>query len=105
MDGSCEMSRSSSVPEFCLLLPTLELNSRAAPSVEEHHSVNGPDTGRNSGGRQIKNEGFEGLTCIHLINLPTRDRETEKQKTKAETDTETEEKGTQNKFREGEKEN
>ena len=27
---------------------------RAAQSVEAHHSVNGPDTRRNSGGRQIK---------------------------------------------------
>ena len=33
--------------------PALELHSRAVPSVEAHHRVNGPDTGRNSGGRQI----------------------------------------------------
>ena len=33
--------------------PALELPSRAAPSVEAHHLVNGPDTGRNSGGRGI----------------------------------------------------
>ena len=33
--------------------PTLELHSRAAPSVEAHHRVSGPTTGRNSGGRQI----------------------------------------------------
>ena len=33
--------------------PALELHSRAAPSVEAHHRVNGPDTGRNSGGRRI----------------------------------------------------
>ena len=31
----------------------LKLHSRAAQCVEEHHHVNGPDTGRNSGGRQI----------------------------------------------------
>ena len=34
--------------------PTLELHSRDAPSVEAHHRVNGPDTGRNSGGRRKK---------------------------------------------------
>ena len=33
--------------------PTLELYSRAAPSVVAYHRVNGPDTGRKSGGRQI----------------------------------------------------
>ena len=34
--------------------PVLELHSRAVPSVEVHHCVNGPDTGRNSGGRWKK---------------------------------------------------
>ena len=34
--------------------PTLELHSRAARSVEAHRQVSGPNTGRNSGGRQIK---------------------------------------------------
>ena len=33
--------------------PALELHSRAAPSVDAHHSAVGPDTGRNSGGRWI----------------------------------------------------
>ena len=33
--------------------PALELHSRAAPSVEAHHCSDGPDVGRNSGGRQI----------------------------------------------------
>ena len=33
--------------------PALELHSRAAPSVEAHHHVKGPDTGRNFGGRRI----------------------------------------------------
>ena len=33
--------------------PTLELHNRAVPSVEAHQGVNGPDTGRNSGGRWI----------------------------------------------------
>ena len=33
---------------------TLELMSRAAPSVEAHHRSVGPDAGRNSGGRRIK---------------------------------------------------
>ena len=34
--------------------PALELHSRAAPSVEAHHHINSPETGENSGGRQIK---------------------------------------------------
>ena len=34
--------------------PALELHSRAVPSVEAYNLVNGPDTGRNSGGRQKK---------------------------------------------------
>ena len=34
--------------------PALELQSRAVPSVEAHHRVNSPDTGRNLGGRRIK---------------------------------------------------
>ena len=38
--------------------PTLELHSRAAQSVEAHHRVNSPDTGRNSGGRRIKKKLF-----------------------------------------------
>ena len=33
--------------------PAIELHSRAAPSVEAHHSFSGPDQGRNSGGRWI----------------------------------------------------
>ena len=36
----------------------LELHSRAAPSVEAHHRVNSPNTGRNSGGRGIINKMF-----------------------------------------------
>ena len=36
------------------LEPTLELHSRAAPSVEAHHGIDDPDTGKNSGGRRIK---------------------------------------------------
>ena len=39
--------------------PAQELNRRAAPSVEAHHRVNGPNTGRNSGGRRIKKGGME----------------------------------------------
>ena len=31
-------------------------HSRAAPSVEAHHRVSGPNTGRNCGGRQIKKD-------------------------------------------------
>ena len=34
--------------------PALELHSRAAPSVEAHQRINGPNTGRNSRGRRIK---------------------------------------------------
>ena len=29
--------------------------ARSVPSLEAHNRVNGPDTGRNSGGREIKN--------------------------------------------------
>ena len=36
--------------------PALELHSRAAPSVEAHQHVSGPNTGRNSGGRRIKKD-------------------------------------------------
>ena len=32
----------------------LDLHCRAAQSVEAHHRVSRPNTGRNSGGRQIK---------------------------------------------------
>ena len=35
--------------------PTLKLHSRAVESVKAHHCVSGPKTGRNSGGRRIKN--------------------------------------------------
>ena len=34
----------------------LELQSRAAPNMEAHHRVNGPDTERNFGGRRIINK-------------------------------------------------
>ena len=34
--------------------PILEIHNRAVPTVEAHHCVNSPDTGRNSGGRQMK---------------------------------------------------
>ena len=50
--------------------PTLELNSRATPSVEAHHPVNGPDTGRFSGGRRIKNLTFKFEFQINLELLP-----------------------------------
>ena len=49
--------RNSFVPSYLthtLSSPESELHSRAAPSVEAHHRSVGPDTGRNSGGRQIK---------------------------------------------------
>ena len=41
--------------------PTLELQSRAAPSVEAFHSVNGPDTGRNSRGRRVIKKSLKGV--------------------------------------------
>ena len=41
--------------------PTLELISRAAPSVEAHHRSVGPDAGINSGGRQITKKKREKL--------------------------------------------
>ena len=43
---------------MCKPLIALELHSRAAPSVEANHRVNGPDTERNSGGRGIKKSCF-----------------------------------------------
>ena len=43
--------------------PALELYSRAAPSVEAHNRVNGPDTRINSGGRWIKND-----LCLKITN-------------------------------------
>ena len=39
--------------ELKALNQALELHSRAAPSVEAHHCVNGSDTVRKSGGRRI----------------------------------------------------
>ena len=53
--------------------PALELNSRAAPSVEAHLRVSGPTTGRNSGGRRIKKLFLISLCAMvwHLI-MPTR---------------------------------
>ena len=54
--GSCaaydiEPSDATEIPNQ---VPALGLHNRAVPSVEAHHHVNGPDTGRNSGGRRIK---------------------------------------------------
>ena len=49
-------------------VPALELHSRAAPSVEAHHRVNSPNTGRNSGGGQIiiiK----ENIALVFVINF------------------------------------
>ena len=34
-----------------LIFNANKVNSRAVPSVEAHHPVHGPGTGRNSGGR------------------------------------------------------
>ena len=34
--------------------PNARAHPRAASSVEAHHCVNSPDTGRNSGGRRMK---------------------------------------------------
>ena len=47
----------------------LGLYSRAAPSVEAHHYVNGPDTGRNSGGRQIKKKLFRRLLPDLILSV------------------------------------
>ena len=41
--------------------PAQELHSRAVPSVEAHHCVNGPNTKRNSGGRQIIKKALASL--------------------------------------------
>ena len=47
----------------------LELHSRAEPSVEAHHLVNGADTGRNSGGRRIKKLNVLSCTCTDEQDL------------------------------------
>ena len=55
------MSRRNTIYAIVIFLDALNqesaqgLHSRAAPSVEAHHPVNGLDTGRNSGGRRIQN--------------------------------------------------
>ena len=55
--------------------PVQELYSRAAPSVEAHHHVNGSDTGSNSGGRQtikkVKKRLYQICSChsVHLNEL------------------------------------
>ena len=43
--------------------PALEIHSRAAPSVEAHHRSVGPNTGRNSGGKQ-KKQLFDSVNII-----------------------------------------
>ena len=51
--------------------PILELHSRAALSVEAHHHVNGPDTGKNSGGRWIikKLYWYRHKVCPEIGNI------------------------------------
>ena len=54
--------------------PTLELHSRAVPSVVAHHHVSGPNTGRNSGGRGIKKSfGMSSLfiSPAFVLNIQT----------------------------------
>ena len=46
--------------------PALELHRRAVPSVEAHHGVSGPDTGRISGGRRIVKK---YTNCFHTKML------------------------------------
>ena len=46
--------------------PAKELTSRAAPRVEAHHRVNGPDTGRNSGGRLTIKKVFWVILLFHV---------------------------------------
>ena len=45
--------------------PALELHNRAVPSMEAHYHVNGPNTGRNSGGRQIKTKKHTLNACVY----------------------------------------
>ena len=47
--------------------PALEQISRAAPSVETYHRSVGPDTGRHSGGRQIK----KARLIVYLVKFLT----------------------------------
>ena len=44
-----------------------ELHSRAAPNVEAYHRVNGPDTGRNSGGRRIIKKDLLAIRHLTMI--------------------------------------
>ena len=47
--------------------PAQELPNRAAPRVEAHHHVNGPDTGRNSRGRRTIKKPFVLYLCIDYM--------------------------------------
>ena len=51
--------------------PTLELHSKAAPRIRRqyHYSV-GPNTGRNPGGRQIKEKKIQNLVILFQSNKP-----------------------------------
>ena len=50
-------------------------SKRAAPSVEAHHHVNGPTTGRNCAGRRIKNLNFWHVFKIKLtiVFMPSKE--------------------------------
>ena len=52
--------------------PALELHSRAVPSLKAHHRGNGPDKGRNSGGRQKKNILYLGIPVEVNVTKPFR---------------------------------
>ena len=45
-------------------VPALELHSRAALGVEAHHRANGPNTGRNYGGKWIIKKNCIGGWCV-----------------------------------------
>ena len=52
--------------------PALELHRRAAPSVEAHHHIKGPDTGRNSRGRRIIKKLLANNIYILLLDHHTK---------------------------------
>ena len=57
-----------SITYYYILKWHIELQSRAAPSVEAHHHVHGPDPGRNSGGRGTEKALFLYWACLSCIH-------------------------------------
>ena len=72
VDILCRYSNSRAPGDLCRLQasnqePTLELHSRATPSVEAHDNVNGTDTGRNSRGRKADKKNIRHLNLSNRV--------------------------------------